>query len=108
MVGASCDVTQATCRGYIWEDGVMTDINDLLPADSPLYVILPETINESGQIAGLAVVKSTGEVHAFIATPPRGGAHTPGSDHGKPHRMVLSENVRAAIHAVFRKHGHGD
>jgi probable HAF family extracellular repeat protein len=34
MVGASCDITLATCRGYIWQNAVMTDINDLLPPDS--------------------------------------------------------------------------
>ncbi len=106
MVGASCDVTQATCRGYIWENGVMTDINELLPADSPLYVILPETINESGQIAGLAVVKSTGEVRAFVATSPRGGAHAGGAGHGPPHRMVLPAKVRAAIKALLGEHRH--
>lgn len=102
MVGASCDITQATCRGYIWQNGVMTDINDLLPTDSPLYVIMPETINESGQIAGLAVVKSTGEVHAFIATPARGGA----KGHGAGHRMQLPAKARAAIQKMFGRHGH--
>jgi probable HAF family extracellular repeat protein len=108
MVGASCDITLATCRGYIWQNGIMTDINDLLPADSPLYVILPLTINESGQIAGLAVVKSTGDVHAFVATPARGGAATVGATagHSAAHRMLLPENARKTIQRMLGRHGH--
>ncbi len=93
MVGASCDATFSMCRGYIWQNGVMTDINDLLPADSPLYVIQPLTINESGQIAGLAVVKSTGEAHAFLATPAPGKVKESGP-HATHRRMALPENVR--------------
>ncbi len=69
MVGGSCDVTMQICRGYIWQNGVMTDINELLPDDSPLYVLLAMAINDEGQIAGLAVDTGTGEAHAFLATP---------------------------------------
>lgn len=74
MVGASCDATGQICRGYIWQNGVMTDVNELLPQDSPLYVILAMAINDAGQIAGLAVDTGTGEAHAFLATPAAGSA----------------------------------
>lgn len=74
MVGASCDVTMQICRGYIWQNGVMTDVNELLPPDSPLYVILATAINDAGQIAGLAIDFGTGEAHAFLATPAAGSA----------------------------------
>ncbi len=69
MVGSSCDVAFGACRGYIWRDGVFTDLNSLLPAGSSLYIILPLGLNQSGQIAGLAVDMNTGEAHAFLATP---------------------------------------
>ena len=74
MVGASCDVTGQICRGYIWQNGVMTDVNELLPQDSPLYVILATAINDAGQIAGLAIDLGTGEAHAFLAKPAAGSA----------------------------------
>jgi probable HAF family extracellular repeat protein len=74
IVGASCDVTMQICRGYIWQNGVMTDVNELLPQDSPLYVILATSINDAGQIAGLAIDLGTGEPHAFLAAPAAGRA----------------------------------
>jgi len=72
IVGASCDVTMQICRGYIWQNGVMTDVNELLPPDSPLYVILATAINDAGQVAGLAIDFGSGEAHAFLATPVAG------------------------------------
>jgi probable HAF family extracellular repeat protein len=98
MVGGSCDVTSATCRGYIWQGGVMTDLNDLVPADAPLYLISPLGINSHGEISGLAVVKSTGEAHAFLAIPvagPAGNAAVP-----SPHAsrgIPVPEAVRALL-----------
>jgi probable HAF family extracellular repeat protein len=72
MVGASCDATLSVCRGYLWRGGAFTDLNDLIPTDSPLYIVLPFSINARGEIAGLAVLKSTGEPRVFIATPASG------------------------------------
>ena len=72
MVGASCDATMAVCRGYLWRHGAFTDLNELIAPDSPLYVVWPFSINDAGQITGLAVVKSTGEPRVFIATPAPG------------------------------------
>ncbi len=74
IVGASCDVTGQICRGYIWQNGVMTDVNELLPEGSPLYVVLATAINDAGQIAGLAVDLGSGEPHAFLAVPAAGSA----------------------------------
>jgi probable HAF family extracellular repeat protein len=74
IVGASCDATMQICRGYIWQNGVMTDVNELLPEDSPLYVIMATAINDREQIAGLAIDIGTGEAHAFLATPVYGNA----------------------------------
>jgi probable HAF family extracellular repeat protein len=69
MVGASCDVPLGNCRGYLWQDGAFFDLNALMPENSNLFVILPFGINESGEIAGLAINLETGEPHAFLATP---------------------------------------
>jgi probable HAF family extracellular repeat protein len=107
MVGASCDITLATCRGYIWQNGVMTDLNDLIPADSPLYLISPFGISNNGDIAGLALVISTGEVHAFVASPVSGkagdnGPHGPGVHH----RMTIPASVRKLFLHTFETGGH--
>jgi probable HAF family extracellular repeat protein len=98
IVGASCDVTDATCRAYIWQGGLMTDLNDLLPADSPLYLILPQGINNDGEITGLAVVKNTGEAHAFLAVPV---ARTGGSDVLPPAHANRAIPVPSGVRALF-------
>ena len=57
---------------FIWQDGVMTDLNTLFPADSNLFATMANKINERGQISGMATVLSgphAGEIHAFLATP---------------------------------------
>lgn len=79
MVGASCDVAFGACRGYLWQDGSYTDLNTLLPADSKLYVILPLSINDVGQITGLALDLETFEPRVFLATPVSGGASVAGA-----------------------------
>lgn len=54
---------------FLWQDGVMADLNTLIPPSSPLYLWWATGINSRGQIVGQAVVVSTGEWHAFLATP---------------------------------------
>jgi probable HAF family extracellular repeat protein len=68
VVGWSCD-SAGNCRAYIWQKGVMTDLNALVPPTSPLYLVIAYAINDAGEIVGQAVQKSTGDVHAFLATP---------------------------------------
>ncbi len=40
-----------TSRGFIWENGLIADLNALVPASSPLYIIYAYTINNRGEIA---------------------------------------------------------
>ncbi len=53
---------------FLWQDGVMADLNTLIPAGSPLQLLTAFSINDRGQIAGFGVT-SGGEVHAYLATP---------------------------------------
>jgi probable HAF family extracellular repeat protein len=62
-------------RTFVWRDGVMTDLNTLVPADSPLYLVLACSLNAGGQIAGIGV-DDNGEVHGFMATPVGGAGDT--------------------------------
>jgi probable HAF family extracellular repeat protein len=54
-------------RAFIWENGVMTDLNTLIAADSPWYLQAAQAINNAGEITGYGLIN--GEVHTFLATP---------------------------------------
>ena len=72
VVGSTYDSNFDWAHGFIWENGVMTDLNTLFPANSNLYAIMANEINDIGQISGMATVLSgqhAGEIHAFLATP---------------------------------------
>jgi len=55
-------------RAFLWENGVMTDLNTLVPANSPLYLLIGFSINARGEIAGFGVTND-GEIHAYLASP---------------------------------------
>ncbi len=72
VVGSTIDSKFNWSHGFIWQNGVMTDLNTLFPASSNLFVISATEINERGQIAGMGTVISgphTGDIHGFLATP---------------------------------------
>lgn len=54
---------------FVWKNGTYTDLNTLIPADAPWYLLNAASINDAGQIAGYGVRTDTGEVHAYLATP---------------------------------------
>jgi probable HAF family extracellular repeat protein len=70
VVGGSFD-PEGKPRGYLWERGQMTDFNDLVGSDSPLYVLLNFSINDRGEVAGFGATDD-GEIHAFVARPVHG------------------------------------
>jgi probable HAF family extracellular repeat protein len=98
VVGASCD-DMGNCRASVWQNKTMTDLNALVPANSPLYLVFASVINDAGEIAGQAMEKSTGAMHAFVATPipaAVAGKFEPSSpDLSRP--MVLPESVRKQL-----------
>jgi probable HAF family extracellular repeat protein len=55
-------------HGFIWADGVMTDLNDLLEPGSGLEIRSGRRINNAGQIAG-ACAGADGQEHACLLTP---------------------------------------
>ena len=73
VVGASLDAN-FDLRAIVWKNGVMTDLNTLIPPDAPLQLQAGYSINGAGEIVGLALEKSTGDVHAFLAIPVRPGS----------------------------------
>jgi probable HAF family extracellular repeat protein len=99
VVGGSCDLS-GTCRAFLWDQKVMADLNSLIPADSPWYLIYALGINDVGEIVGFAANKSTGDVHAYLATPIRGKSGkqsvspAPQSSTGENRPFALPENIR--------------
>jgi probable HAF family extracellular repeat protein len=92
VVGGSWDA-DGNDRAYLWQNGVMRDLNTLIPPDSPLYLIeATGTINDQGQIAGIALQISTGETHAFLAAPTIGDWAI-----SERPRVPLPDNVRTLV-----------
>jgi probable HAF family extracellular repeat protein len=102
IVGRSSDES-FNGRAYVWQNGVMTDLNTLIPAGSPLYLLEAGSNNDSGQIVGNALEISTGEVHAFLATPNRGDAAPAASQIARRPRTALPENLRKLLERRGRR-----
>jgi probable HAF family extracellular repeat protein len=67
VVGFSIPGPLGSGRAFLWQDGVMFDLNTLIPKDSPWYLQQALSINDDGQIVGFGTIG--GNVHAFLATP---------------------------------------
>jgi probable HAF family extracellular repeat protein len=104
VVGASCDAS-FNCRAWLWDNGVIIDLNSLIPPGSPLYLTWGGGINDLGEIAGSAVLKSNpNEAPAFLAIPAP-AAQIAGDSARK---MVLPEAVRASLQRRLRLRHPGD
>ncbi len=58
-------------HAFIWQDGVMTDINTLLAPGTTLVLTDAQDINDQGEITGQAYDSNTGTTVAFKAIPTR-------------------------------------
>jgi len=71
--GQIVGVSFPSSHAFIWQDGVMTDLNKLIPSDSPLALISTGDIDDRGEITGQACVLSDGactsDLPAFLAIP---------------------------------------
>ena len=52
---------------FIWQDGMITDLNDLIPSDSGVLLRVGRAMNNAGQISGWGSVG--GDDVAFLLTP---------------------------------------
>jgi probable HAF family extracellular repeat protein len=66
VVGYSSDYGN-NVHAFIWEDGVLTDLNDLIPPHSGWELKGAADINELGQIVGYGTFN--GETRAYLLTP---------------------------------------
>jgi probable HAF family extracellular repeat protein len=101
VVGVSFDA-DGNPRAYLWRNGVMTDLNTLVSASSPVFLLFADAINNRGEIAGWGVTEA-GDVHAFLAIPKNGqddgdsfsSAASGGTTESE--RVTLPESVRKLI-----------
>lgn len=76
-------------RAFVRQNGVLTDLNSLTVADTPLYLLLACSVNSRGEIVGLAA-DSAGEFHAYIASPSN-------TSQGMARPIVLPESARKQV-----------
>jgi probable HAF family extracellular repeat protein len=69
VVGVSYGAGFTNPRAFIWRDGVMTDLNTLIPSNSSLYLQVGQEINDLGEIVGDATDQSSGKNPAFLLVP---------------------------------------
>lgn len=67
VAGQSCSAN-GDCTVFIWQNGVVRDLNVLATPSSGLFAVDPGKINARGQIVGLAFTDA-GDLHGFLATP---------------------------------------
>jgi probable HAF family extracellular repeat protein len=71
VVGVSYGAGFSHPRGFLWQNGVMTDLNTLVPAGSTLTLQVAGDINDRGEITGAAFDSTTKTSPAFLAIPQR-------------------------------------
>ncbi len=108
VTGVSVDPSGQNLRAFLWQNGAMYDLNGLIAGQSPLYLLHGFGINSAGEIVGLGVNTSSGEVHGFLAIPisfggGAGSASSPaqGGNSGGA-RFALPENVRKRLQQSLR------
>jgi probable HAF family extracellular repeat protein len=94
---------------WIWQNGVMTDLNTLVTGNgSGFFLHEALGINDRGQIVGHMVILSTGELHAFLATPVEGSespAPAAQARSSEPPKAVLPEKIRQVLRHQNRWRG---
>jgi probable HAF family extracellular repeat protein len=69
IVGVSFGAGFTNPRAFIWQNGVMTDLNTLIPPGSSLSLQAAQEINDLGEIVGQATDQNTGKGPAFLLVP---------------------------------------
>jgi probable HAF family extracellular repeat protein len=72
VVGISCTAGFASCRGFLWQNGAMTDLNSLVAPGYSDQIYAAGDINDLGRITGQAFNPTTNEYSAFLAVPENG------------------------------------
>jgi probable HAF family extracellular repeat protein len=100
VVGASLDAN-FNPRAFLWEKGLMSDLNALIGGDSPLYLLTGCSLNSRGEITGLGLT-STGEIHTYLARPTQAVVTSESTSQGVIARRILSDDARKLMQQQLR------
>jgi probable HAF family extracellular repeat protein len=89
--GVGFSGNSTSMRATILQNGVMNDLNILVPLDSGYQLFASTGNNNVGQIVAVAVVIATGETHAVLLTPNNN------SSRGKAGGALLTRSLRAQL-----------
>jgi probable HAF family extracellular repeat protein len=92
IVGESCDVN-FNCRAFLWQNGTMADLNTFTLADSSLYLLSANDVNDLSEIVGQAFDQISGSAPAFLAAPTSSESEAP----RVLDRIILPEKVREQV-----------
>jgi probable HAF family extracellular repeat protein len=104
VVGTSFNA-DGSSRVFLWEDGQLYDLNTLLQADAPLYVVSSGDINDRGEITGAACVLADGPscpvLHTFVAIRVADGAAGAHAAPAVTHSLITAD-LRQRLPALRR------
>ena len=95
VIGPSID-PKGNPRAFLWQNGVMSDLNDLVVGGARLHLLFATAINSRGEISGFGATEE-GDVHGFLATPVGSG----GRESRAPALRTPSENVRRLLRQLL-------
>ncbi len=101
IVGVSTD-SSGNPRAFLRENGVMADLNSLVPADSSLYLLVACSINAHRQIIGFAFDPASNEVHGYLASPTTNAGGLSIAAHAVRAPAVLPEEARQQLRRQLR------
>ena len=93
IVGESFSNDPQTGHAFVYENGVMTDLNSLLPASSGFVLNTATGIDDADEICGLATYKN--KVHGYVLTLSGSTTTPPGSG---PTTIVVRSSSPASVY----------
>jgi probable HAF family extracellular repeat protein len=97
VVGSVWNFSNARVHAFVYADGAMADLNDLVPPDSGLILAVATGINNAGQIACTAT-DAMGHTHAVLLTPDGGGGASGGAGISVPDVFPVLASVPETAH----------
>jgi probable HAF family extracellular repeat protein len=102
VVGISCTAGFASCRAFLWERGVMMDLNELVADDYADQLFTANDINNLGQITGFAFHAGSEDAIPVWALPLDKRGHRDAADDSREasntaRRLPLPPQIRQQV-----------
>lgn len=101
IVGASLDAN-FNPRAFLRVNETLIDLNTLVPADTSLYLVTACSINDRSEIIGIAIDKTTGDVHGYLAVPKNNGQDE-GGEQGWPGHGLSAPSEESSQRPQFQR-----